>query len=64
MIRIRAWSVIPFGLAILASALAAAFPDGLFLLGTTAERGVRLGRMVFFWIGVALVLAATWGRAT
>jgi hypothetical protein len=60
----RLWRVTALGLAALALVLAAIFPDGLLLFGATPERGVRLGRMLFFWIGVALVLATTWGRGT
>jgi len=56
--------VTAFGLAILAFALAALCPDGVLLFGTTTERGLRLGRMAFFWIGVALALATAWGRGT
>jgi len=60
----RVWRVTAFGLAILAFALAALCPDGVLLFGTTTERGFRLGRMAFFWIGVALALATAWGRGT
>jgi len=58
----RAWRVIAFGQAILAFALAAFGPDGVLLFATMPDRGLRLDRMTFFWIGVALTLAAAWGR--
>jgi hypothetical protein len=53
----RVWRVTAFG-------LAAVCPDGLLLFGSTTEQGLRLGRMTFFWIGVALALATAWGRGT
>jgi len=60
----RVWRVTAFGLAVLAFALAAVCPDGVVLFGTNAERGLRLGRMTFFWFGVVLALATAWGRGT
>ena len=60
----RVWRVIAFGLAILAFALVAVGQDGVLLFGAMPERGFRLGRMTSFWIGVALTLAAAWGRGS
>ena len=56
--------MIGFGLAILAFGLAAVGPDGILLFGATPERGLRLGRMTSFWIGVVFTLAAAWGRSS
>jgi len=56
--------VTAFGLAILTFALATVYPEGVLLFGTTTARGLRLGRMTFFWIGVALALATAWARGT
>jgi hypothetical protein len=60
----RAWRLTEFALAILALAVAAVRPEGFLLFPTTAGQGIRVGRMVFFWVGVAMALAATWGRGT
>lgn len=60
----RVWRLTAFGLAVLAFALAAVCPDGVLFFGTATERGLRLGRMTLFWIGVALTLATAWGRGT
>jgi hypothetical protein len=60
----RAWRLTAFALAILAFAVAAGRPEGFLLSPTIAGQGIHVGRMAFFWVGVAMALAATWGRGT
>jgi hypothetical protein len=58
----RVWRVIAFGVAVLAFTLAAVGPEAVLLPGALPERGLGVGRMGLFWVGVALILAAAWAR--
>jgi hypothetical protein len=60
----RAWRLTVFAPAVLALAVAAVRPEGFLLFPTIGGQGLRVGRMAFFWVGVAMALAATWGRGT